>query len=32
VLDYDGDNAWTVPYQNEMVIGFGSQGFTPLVY
>jgi hypothetical protein len=32
VLDYDGDNAWTVPYVNEMVLGFGSQGFTPLVY
>jgi hypothetical protein len=32
VLDYDGDNVWTTPYLNEMVLGFGSAGYTPLVF
>ncbi|HTA46540.1 MAG TPA: SBBP repeat-containing protein [Bryobacteraceae bacterium] len=32
VLDYDGDNVWTVPYLNEMVIGFGTTGYTPLIF
>ena len=32
VLDYDGDNTWTVPYLNEMVLGFGFPGYTPLVF
>jgi hypothetical protein len=32
VLDYDGDNVWTIPYVNEMVLGFGSAGYTPLVF
>ena len=32
VLDYDGDNAWTVPYVNEMAIGFGNAGFIPLIF
>jgi hypothetical protein len=32
ILDYDGDNTLTTPYVNEMVIGFGVAGYTPLVY
>jgi hypothetical protein len=32
VLDYDGDNVWTVPYLNEMALGFGFSGYTPLVF
>jgi len=32
VLDYDGDNAWTVPVLNEMVLGFGTVGFLPLIF
>lgn len=32
VFDYDGDNAWTTPYINEMVLGFGTSGYTPLVF
>ncbi len=32
VLDYDGDNALTTPYVNEMAFGFGSAGYTPLIF
>jgi Beta-propeller repeat len=32
VLDYDGDNTWTTPYTNELVIGFGIAGYTPLIF
>ncbi len=32
VLDYDGDNTWTTPYINELVIGFGIAGYTPMIF
>jgi len=32
ILDFDGDNAWTVPVLNELVLSFGSYNFTPLVF
>ncbi len=32
VLDYDGDTVWTVPFVNEMVLGFGASGYSPLVF
>jgi hypothetical protein len=32
ILDYDGDHVWTTPYLNEMVIGLGYSGYTPLVF
>jgi Beta-propeller repeat len=32
VLDYDGDHLWTTPYLTEMVIGFGSAGYIPLIF
>jgi hypothetical protein len=32
ILDYDGDNVLTVPSLNEMVVGFGFAGYTPLVF
>lgn len=32
VLDYDGDHIWTVPGLNEMSLGFGFAGDTPLVF
>ncbi|HVV44268.1 MAG TPA: hypothetical protein VHC72_03660, partial [Bryobacteraceae bacterium] len=32
ILDYDGDNTMTVLARNEMTIGFGFTGYTPLVF
>lgn len=32
ILNYDGTNTWTVPVLNEMVLGFGSYGFLPLIF
>jgi hypothetical protein len=32
VLDYDGDNARTVPGLNEIVLTFGFAGYSPLVF
>jgi hypothetical protein len=32
ILDYDGDNVLTVPGLNEMAVGFGLTGYTPLVF
>ncbi len=32
ILDYDGDNVLTTPSLNEMVVGFGVAGYTPLWY
>jgi hypothetical protein len=32
ILDYDGDNVLTIPGLNEMLVGFGFAGYTPLVF
>ncbi len=32
ILDYDGDNVLTVPALNEMLVGFGFAGYTPLIF
>jgi hypothetical protein len=32
ILDYDGDNMLTVQGLNEMAVGFGFAGYTPLVF
>jgi hypothetical protein len=32
ILDYDGDNVLTTPGLNEMLVGFGFAGYTPLVF
>jgi hypothetical protein len=32
ILDYDGDNTLTVPGLNEMLVGFGFAGYTPLIF
>jgi hypothetical protein len=32
ILDYDGDNAMTTLGANEMTIGFGFAGYTPLIF
>ena len=31
-LDYDGDNTYTVPFLNELILVYGGPGYNPLVF